>query len=295
MRPIALFGERVATKLHPNFDSNSSAITLLFIDNQDIQYAAYSDDAIFPARDLHPYSSQKQKRWQDLGLSRKVLGCSDEKYIRDRRSGLELYQLDDLLHDRHSDHWWNITSPTLKGSKELPYGYKSLTALRLLGLALLESDSASAVGFLRFQWLDVASRIVRGLSLPLDPHQWQLESHKLFNISLARMQIVIVNMAQGLPGVEIPLLEGAFDLFDGSLADPCGMLRIHAVGMKNLSVSGLAGMLGMALGIWFLTIETEDSIMLMWLFRGLARPVIRGVWVGVYYAWGTATALLWRL
>ena len=292
-RPFAGIGKRGASRLHPDLNSNSS---LFFIENRDIQYAAYSNDAIFPARDLHPYSLQEQQRWLDLGLPRKILGCSDENYLWDKRSGLEWYQRGEILQDKQSDHWWNITSPILEGSKRLPYDHKSLSALRLLGLAQRSSDSASAVVFLRFQWLDAAARIVRGrLSLPLDPCQWQLESHKIFNISLVRMQIVTVNMAQGRSGGELPPHEGVFDLLNGSLVDPCGLLRIRADGMKNISVSGLTGMLGLALGIWFLTIETRDNIMLIRIFRGLVQPMILSVRGDFYYIWNRAFPRSWSL
>lgn len=100
-----------------------------------------------------------------------------------------------------------------------------------MSLALRLSDAAYAVYLAPSSWLDAASRAVRNMqSLPLDSHQWQLECSKLFNIFLARMQTELLHMARGErlhPSVF------GYELLNDSLVDSCGMIKIHADGMKK--------------------------------------------------------------
>ena len=277
-RPLDSLLKGLESIVDPAFNAVTATTTLLFIDNGGIEYSAYSDDPIFPARDMDSDWSHGPRRWRDSGLARTVLGCSDENFIRDTRNGHEWYQLGELLHDRPSDHSWNITSPSLNGTSELPFSDESLTALRLLGLVIQRSNIGQAVESLRHPWLDAASRIIHGrVSLPLDSHQWHLESQKAFNISLAGMQIAIINMAQGKSGGDLPPLEGTYNMLNGSLVDPCGMLKVSADGMRNLSVLGLISMLGFALAIWVLTVEVGESIVLVKLFHGCCQP-LRQIW-----------------
>ena len=212
---------------------------------------------------------QIQPRWRHLNTNRTVLGCTDRRFIRDSKKGREWYVINDRLLDRWSDKSWNITSPDLTGQELLPYTNVSLTALRLLGLALKFSDTSSSIRYARSQWLDAASKVVRdSLVLPLVPNQGQVESAKLFNISLARMQTEIFYIARG---DNLDVSRQKLEILDGSVADPCSMLKIHVEGYKNISVIGFVGMLAMAMLIWIVTIQTGDTIVLVWLFQHVLR------------------------
>lgn len=150
-------------------------------------------------------------------------------------------------HDKHSSNIWNITSLDLIGNEPLPYSNAGITALRLLGLALKFSDTSSSVRYARSIWLDAASRVIQDrLVLRLAPHQWQVESARLFIISLARMQTELVYVARG---EKLDASQRKLKIPDGSLVDPCRMLKIHADGYNNIKVVGLVGMLEMALVI----------------------------------------------
>lgn len=112
------------------------------------------------------------------------------------------------------------------------------------------------------------------MSLPLDPHQWRLEAQKIFNISLARMQIEITEMARPRKIRPEDYLD---NFFNQSLADPCPMIKINADGWRNISVVGFAGMLILALGLWLVTMETGDTIVLICLYQSSVEPLIESV------------------
>ncbi|KAL8696923.1 MAG: hypothetical protein Q9201_007414 [Fulgogasparrea decipioides] len=261
------------------------ATTLFFIRrNNHILYSAYSDNPIFPA--TYPVEEPwlKAPKWTDLSVARKVLGCSDEKHIRDRKSRSEWYVLAGTLYDRKSKDSWDVRSPTLDGSTRLPLSNGEITELRLLALALRFSDAAQAVYLARSPWLDAAPRVLQDLqSLPLDPDQWKLESRKLFNISLARMQTDLWYMARG-ERLD-PSIFG-YDMLENSPVDPCGMLKVKADGMKNISVFDFVAMSGLVLGLWVLTMEIGDTIVLFWLLNHLVRPAISGTVFLACKAWG---------
>ena len=86
--------------------------------------------------------------------------------------------------------------------------------------------------------------------LPLDREQWKLESRKLFNISLARIQTDLWYIARG--DKPDPWIYG-FDKLANSSADPCSMIKMKADGMKNISVVDFSAFVGLALSLWVLT------------------------------------------
>ena len=163
-----------------------AATSLLLVGRGGVRYYARSNDPIFPATSYSRTSWLPASKNAHFGLARTVLGCVDEKYIRDRARNRSWYLLENQLHNM---------PPTANDRNETHYSDEDITALRLLGLSLRYSDTASAVKVASSNWLDAASRVLeyeRMLSLPLDPNQWQLESRKLFNVSLARMQMEII-------------------------------------------------------------------------------------------------------
>lgn len=204
--------------------------------------------------------------------------------------------LGDRLYDRYTNNSWDVNYPTLNGSKALQMSDTALTELRLLSLILRYSDTARAVQSAQSIWLDASSRIARDeplwRSLPLDPHQWQLESRKLFNISLARMQTELLYMAGGR---NLDRHYGGYDPLKNSLVDPYSMIKIRADGMKNISILGLLGMLGIAVSLWLTTIETGDTIGLIWLIDILIKPTLLALWSLLRKGWRKLVELLFAV
>ncbi|KAI4182726.1 MAG: hypothetical protein LQ346_006509, partial [Caloplaca aetnensis] len=265
--PASQENEGFWTDLHPNLVPPNAATTLILISKGRVRYYA------------------KKHRWTHLGLARTVLGCVDEKYVRDRDRGHEWYLLEGQLHDTASNQTWNLTAPSLVNGNNTPYSDREFTVLQLLCLALRFSDTASAIGFVRNKWLDADSRVVdfpEGLmSLPLDPHQWRLEAQRLFNVSLARMQIEITEMTR--PRSIQPEEDVLENFFRSSPVDPCAMIMINADGWRNISVIGFASMLLLALGLWLVTMEIGDTIVLIWLYQMLVKPGMKILLRGLQY------------
>lgn len=261
-----------------------SSTSLFFIRKKsNVLLPAYSADPIFPATTPLEQPWLRDPLWFDLSKGPTVLGCVDEKYIKDSDSGLEWYILAETLHDRNSNNSWDINSSTLKGSTSLPLSNVGITELRLLALILLYSDSANSVHLARRPWLIAASRVVGSLqSLPLEPNQWQVESRNLFNISLARIQSDLWYMGQERK----PLLSSDnYDMLENSTADPCGMIKMKTEGMKNISIVDFLAMLGLVLSLWILTMEINETIILFWLFKSIVKPAIFGFFALSGQAW----------
>ena len=243
-----------------------AATSLFLVGRGDVRYYARSNDPIFPATSYKGSSWLPESENTHFGLARTVLGCVDEKYIRDRATNRNWYLLENQLHNM---------PPAPNDKIETHYSDEDITALRLLGLSLRYSDTASAVTLASSNWLDAASRVLepeRMLSLPLDPNQWQLESRKLFNVSLARMQMEMIEMTR----TDRKLYENRWDslnnLFSNMSVDPCGLIKINAEGWRNISVVGFAGMFGLALGLWIITMDTGETIVLIWLYWTVVKP-----------------------
>ena len=163
-----------------------------------------------------------------------------------------------------------------------PYSDTDFTALQLLCLALRYSDTASAVKFARSKWLDAASRVLsvpEGLmSLRLDKNQWQLEAQKLLNVSLARMQTEIFGMKRIEKTDPKAYLE---NYFHNRSTNPCGLIKLHAEGWRNITVVGFVEMIGLALGLWIVTMDVGSTIVLVWLYKSIVEATLILLLVGM--------------
>ena len=274
-------------QLHPDLIAPSAATTLFFVGRSAVRYYAKSDDPIFPAQSWAHSSQPQEPHWSHSGVARTVLGCVDEKYVRDRETENEWYLLNGQLHDTASDHPWNITPPAVVDINETPYSDIDFTALQLLCLALCFSDAASTAKFeIEPDWLEATSRLVPvaegQMSLPLDPYQWQIEALNLFNLPLARIQNEILKMTQPFdinPGDDLE------NFFQNKSIDPCRLIKTNASGWRNISVVGLAGMLGLALGLWIISLETGDTIVLVWLYKKTVANLLVPLFAGLHAFW----------
>lgn len=123
------------------------------------------------------------------------------------------------------------------------------------------------------------------MSLPLDPNQWQLEAQKLFNVTLARMQTEIIGMTRAVEKGPNTYLE---NYFHNRSINPCGMIKMNAEGWQNVSVVGFAGMIGLALGLWIVTMEVGGTIVLVWLYKSVVKRTLGLLLVGMQGAYRIA-------
>ena len=153
------------------------------------------------------------------------------------------------------------------------YDNETLSTLHLLSMILCWSsipDTAAANGYKAF---DAFQKLVGWTSAPLSDHQWKVEAHRLFQTSLAKMHVALGAIAAG-EGQGI----GAYNAMANYSTDYCSLMRVHMEGYKNISVIGLAGMIFLVSSLWVLTFETNDSIVLIWLFEHAICPLGRRIW-----------------
>lgn len=206
-----------------------------------------------------------------------MLGCADAKEIRDSVSGKEWYLLNDQMHEKDSDEQWSLLdgnfSDLRPGPQQQPYPAQALQTLRLLGLSLKFSDTKAAFTYQDPSVLDAQRRVLLIMSLPLDPEQWKIEARRIFEISLARMQGDILDIARGKGANEVSVS----NLLGNSNAEICSMIKFQAVGWSNVSLVGFVSLLGLAFVLYLSTIEVGKSILLVWLCLHVLCPKIRGM------------------
>ena len=206
----------------------------------------------------------------------------DRKFIKDIRTSQEWYILNDDLCDKATEKCWSVSSGDFDGLTSPPYSNAALTALQILGLLLRFSDAKTVFTLPSYPVLEVASRLTFPMvAAPLDPRQWELEAKKIFNVTLARMQTDISNIAQGV-GTEY---QPHFDLLANAPQDPCGLIIVHAEGWKKISIVGLVGMLRLAAGLWILPIKVGGTMLLVRLYSNVCKPVVRGLVTGLHVLW----------
>ena len=122
--------------------------------------------------------------------------------------------------------------------------------------------------------------------------QWQLEAQRLFNVSLARMQTEIIAMTRT---VEPRADHYLGNYFSNRSVNSCGMIKLNADGWRNVSVVGLAGMLGLALGLWLVTMEVGHTIVLVWLYQKVASPALVLLFAGLQSTYRFASKGFYRV
>ena len=85
--------------LSPDLVDPFSATTLFLVGTGNVRYYAKSDDPIFPAQRNGHTSWSSEIRWAHAGIARTVLGCVDEKFVRDNERKQEWRLLNGQLHD----------------------------------------------------------------------------------------------------------------------------------------------------------------------------------------------------
>ena len=142
---------------------------------------------------------------------------------------------------------------------------------------MLNSDFFTSLMFRDGKNLDASDKIVSGVSLPLHPKQWMVEVHKVFAISLARMQrtihIIAVGPEEETRGYRKVGRDWGFDL--------CGFTKVQTVGWKNINLMELIALMFLVLALWILMTKVGDGIVLMWLFADILSPVVKQTWIFV--------------
>ena len=104
---------------------------------------------------------------------------------------------------------------------------------------------------------------------PISDQHWKVEAKRLFTTRLARLQMDIVGVAQGL-GHDLP---GAVDeLARRGLSDTCQHIKYQAQGRRNISLVGLVGLLLLSFFTWLCTIQVNQTVAVIWFTEVYIAP-----------------------
>jgi hypothetical protein len=185
----------------------NDVLAVMLIKNDFVTHLEKMDDPVFQAQEYDGGG-----RWHNGNFSGSVLACIDKAIICEPNN------------DTCTDLHWDNDAKYMIGTSFEP-------AIRLLAFAVSFSTTALAIAFRGGSGLNAQSRMAMTMSLPLSQEQWKVEAGQLFQISLARIQIYVRGIAQGIGSAD---LEGP-DLMDTDILyrDMCHVVKFRSVGWRT--------------------------------------------------------------
>ncbi|KAE9367943.1 hypothetical protein N431DRAFT_445015 [Stipitochalara longipes BDJ] len=262
----------------PEFMAGYYPVTISFISSHAIFYPRFREDPVFPAR--------QEARFP----------------LKDG----------ELTLTAESPCWdnGNVTS-IFDGSD----GGKATEEENIALLLLLALDYSTACGSTQFRGaeaLDAQAKIAHMRSLPLAEKQWEVETEKMFQTSLARMQLNVFNVVRGTASN----FDGYTDILPEKYRGICKLVKIPTIGWRNINFAGIVGVLFAVLSLWIVSRKVKDGagnkrliIVLFWenFLKDLCFVIEKGIgtvlcWIasGVRFGWEKAVMPLifepaWRM
>ena len=224
------------------------AVVLYFIHSCGLRYLKPSNDPIFPAT-----LEGSDSFWTDPASHAHSVGCRQSFEICG--SDGECYNVADL------DSWAPFSTGSNKSAAEV-------AVLNLLTIAMKRTD---VVLELPNAPELLAERLhSNSLSLGLDDGHWRQEMRRRFNITLATVQGLVVDMIQGRHDDTMR----EFRVWPGpdTLRAACSSVKFQTVGWRNINLVELILFSTSLLILWISTIKYNDRIFLVWLFMSLTSP-----------------------
>jgi hypothetical protein len=215
---------------------------LLLVQSQNNYHRAPISDPVFPADQL---------------VDPPLLPNVTLFYNSDRRAtGLACVDQVSFCAADGSTCWSDYNNPT----KELK-AHNEQTGYYMLGLALLRSNICNSILLRGDSALNAQSKIQANISLPLSlpgslsNEQWKIEARKLFEASLARIQIDLRDYIRGAAANEIGF---STRTWNAGFKDMCGAYKFQTVGWKNVSVGGFWLCAALVTVVYALSIEVKQ-------------------------------------
>ena len=233
-----------------------------------IYHVKPSFDPIFPANEPHYFDDYREPFYYNADPRARALACVDTS---------ELCSPD-------GTSCWSMTSP-------LPPDTQSSPEYWLMKWSLENSNIHDSIKWRLGTALLAQERVSQSVSIPLSPHQWQLEANQLFATSLARIQYDAWQIATGedrdRPGyVEVTPDEGRGRL--------CGLYKFKTSDYVNVNLAGLIGLPLLAVTIFVLSWDasvvglgsgndasTASEPLVIDLIVGLTCHILLGLMVGI--------------
>ncbi|KUJ14512.1 uncharacterized protein LY89DRAFT_784443 [Mollisia scopiformis] len=135
--------------------------------------------------------------------------------------------------------------------------------------------SAGSTQFTGSEALDAQSKLNHMLSMQLADEQWKVEAEKMFQTSLARMQINLFDFVRGTAAG----YPGAYNTLPPEHRGMCAMVEIPTVGWRNVNLVGFLGTIA-ALGVvWGVSRKRKDAsgeeiLVVTIIYNSLVRIVV---------------------
>ena len=244
-------------------------VTLFFVRRCGFVYTEPSHDPIFPADQeirtgLYGYSQHSR-----------IFGCQEMNEVCG--PGDLCFDMDPLRSDRFDT---TNTSGIISASEA--------AMLNLLYISMARSSLGTSLGNSRpnFPELLAERRRAGSISLALDHEQWHKEVRRLYDVSLARLQIATVNIAWGKYSHSASYRPGLLDAEFSNVKGVCPSVKIRATGWRNINLFEFVSFSVFLIMLWILTARYQEHILLVWLYY-LIRPFVQRTF-------GTVTSSLGR-
>lgn len=194
---------------------------LLFVTSFNIELPNRSDDPIFPARKHitpnptdDPDKDDMQDYWTNDERHGAVLGCVEYAAICKTASNESCF-----------DPW--MDKRPISTLDDETYA---------TGMGLEYSGFWHTIKTRTSKELDATRKIVdRYISMPLAQDQWKLEAHRLFETSMIRAKLEVLELARGTRAS----MQNFTNRMEGDRRSVCQKIKFQSTGYKNLSVVGL--------------------------------------------------------
>ena len=228
---------------------NSSVVYFFPIFSSGLFYSEYRTDPIFPAiysepNDVPPESVGRSQYFFSNATQLDYLACVDRRQICEG----DTTTCRDLP-DR--DSFFRTSDPEKVTEADM--------AFALVAVAL----SASSLNEAMPLWynLEIRSHCTDSRCSPLPREQWKVEARRLFQASLARIQVELVNTVRG--AVNTVYAAPGYSMHEYEISEEyrgmCGMGKYKNVGWRNVSVWGVSGLLFLAASISLASVQTKGG------------------------------------
>lgn len=212
--------------------------TLLLIQSQNNYHSSLRHDPIFPAEsEIDPPPLTYRPLYYNKDPIATILACVDTVSVCSADG---------------STCWADINHPT----KDLS-SHVEKTGYYMLDIALMRSNVCNSIHLRGGSALDAHSKLPSNLSLPISlplaTEQWKVEARKLFEGSLARIQIDLRDYIRGAAANQ----RGFANHLDSAYEDMCRTYKFHTVGWKNVNLWALRLLLVLVLTVYLLSFETN--------------------------------------
>ena len=249
-----------------------------------LAYPTKSEDPIFPA-DYLAAKIGNNTFWMSSLSHATVLGCVDEYEICDADT-LSCWNGTFLDHEIKK-------GPFFQGSTPITSTYFSHEARQTflaIDMALIQSNTYNSIRTRGAQALDAQSRYSDPISTALDPQQWKLELRKIFRVSLARSQLVLVDIASGT-GSDTPGFVNQLSPLQKQYI--CMMVKVRANGKNGVSVTGLVLLFCVCAAVVVASINPHEELVVVRFIWVCSAKSLKVVKVGVVMLFECLSLMHW--